>query len=368
MAKRKHVLSETRHRVSCACGFQLVSQDPAASALRAHAAAPRVWGPHLPAPRPPDPQAQPLASRTETGAQETLGLEEKLAQPTNSQSKYFIKCSLRLSKQEGPESTCPSVPGRTGLVRAEEGPHLSLSGRRRLLPSHAAFPSPAAQAAGSRGHTYLCQVRRGRGAGLREPDGRDGGGSSGTAPGHPSSSSLLQSPESPQSPSARRFLILGNFLNAPWQALNFLPAAAPRCPRPALPPVRPQRPAQGIGRQSAPEPGSRGRPERRGRRGEGKGARWALGPNSPGAGSPDEGASYAKRGHGQQLDPLATCPACCVILPRTNRHSGSRPFPVQLFGKRILFTVWSIPNHQPKTLLLTGDRKARVVLTGGLLT
>ena len=47
-------------------------QDPTASALRAHVAAPGVWGPHRPAPRPPGPQAQPLASRTETGAQETL--------------------------------------------------------------------------------------------------------------------------------------------------------------------------------------------------------------------------------------------------------------------------------------------------------
>ena len=59
MAKRKCVLSETRHGVSCACGLQLVSQDPAASALPALAAAPEVLpSRHRPTPTGPAPRTK----------------------------------------------------------------------------------------------------------------------------------------------------------------------------------------------------------------------------------------------------------------------------------------------------------------------
>lgn len=66
--------------------------------------------------------------------------------------------------------------------------------------------------------------------------------------------------ESPHPPSARRFLILGNFLNAPGQAPHFLPAAAPAPVRPHSRPcpqrqMRRENPGQGSGGQSARVPG-----------------------------------------------------------------------------------------------------------------
>lgn len=76
---------------------------------------------------------------------------------------------------------------------------------------------------------------------------------------------------------------------------------------------------------------------------------------SPGAEGSNKGPSYTKKGHMAN-----NRPASCHVtfwLPdpyKGCRHSGACPFVVQLLGKRILFTVWSIPRHQTKTHLLTG--------------
>lgn len=171
------------------------------------------------------------------------------------------------------------------------------------------------------------------------------------------SSSLLLPPESPQSPSAWRFLILGNFLNAPRQARTS--SRPPRSTAPG-PPRSPcaasaqcamcapsaqgraaaagarRNPARGVGLQG-------GRPERRRER-----SRVGDPCQFPGAEGLDKGASYQKRARGQQQEPLATRPACCLILPRTDRHSGARSFAVQLLGKRILFTVRVFPVTNPR--------------------
>ncbi|XP_059266135.1 basic proline-rich protein-like [Mustela nigripes] len=86
----------------------------------------------------------------------------------------------------GPEHRHRPGPRGGGWARL---PHL----RRRFPPHEGARGLRVAAAAWrARAHTYLCQP-----------------------------------------PGARRFLILGNFLNAPGQAPHFLPAAAPQCPGPA---------------------------------------------------------------------------------------------------------------------------------------
>lgn len=102
--------------------------------------------------------------------------------------------------------------------------------------------------------------------------------------------------ESPHPPSARRFLILGNFLNAPGQAPHFLPAAAPA---PRAPPQPPVPPAPKAPRE--PRAGQR-RPERAGTRRRGRPGRpegRAAGDRStrlPGTEARGQGPSYTMRG------------------------------------------------------------------------
>ena len=241
----------------------------------------------------------------------------------------------------------------------EEGLPPTLS--RRLLPFHAAFPSLKERPDGPSGESerphlpVSGEARAGRGSpgtGLARSR-RQLWAQRRAAP----SSSLLQPPESPQSPSARRFLILGNFLNAPGQAPHFLPAAAFHRPGTAPPPCAASAQCAACapsaqGRAAAA--GARGNPARgvglRGGRPEGRRKRSRVGApcQFPGADGPDKGASYQNRARGQQQEPLATWPACCLILPRTDRHSGARSFAVPLLGKRILFTVRVFPVTNPR--------------------
>lgn len=304
MAKRKCVLSETPTR-SFLC-LRTPAKSPRTQPLPhfpALAAAPEVLASrHRPPPTGPAP-------RTKAGPQEALtSFRRKGGTLTSFQSKNFIECSLRLSKQEGPRRTRLGSHRRTDLARAkEEGPHPHLS--RRFLPFHAAFPSlkvrpdcPSGES--ERPHLPVSgEARAGRGSpgtGLARTRGQL------WAPRRAApSSSLLPPPESPQSPSAWRFLILGNFLNAPRQAPHFLPAAALHRPGTAPQPlrrerpvchVRPQRPGQGSGGWSAPEPSPRGWPTRREAGGEKREEPGGRSLTIPGRRRPGQGGLIAKKG------------------------------------------------------------------------
>ena len=204
----------------------------------------------------------------------------------------------------------------------------------------------------------------GRGAGLREPDGRGGGGSS--APRR-----ATRAP--PRCPNRRTRLS-----RPAHDASLFWATSLTRPGRPELPPsCRAPRPQARPAARAPPAPSAGDRPPERtgtrlagsagGRRqvGRREGSQVGARPQLPARRKPRRGGFICRKG---ATGPSGYLPCLLRILPRADRHSGSRPsFPVQLFGKRILLTVWSIPN-QPETLLMTGDPKAHVVLTGGLLT
>lgn len=100
----------------------------------------RLWSfkSHCTAPRPPGPA--PLASRTETGAQETLTkFRRKAAQSTNSQSKYLSNVPSDFQSRKA-RAYLPGVLWCTGLVYMRKGRIFPL-----LAPSPPMPPSQARQ-------------------------------------------------------------------------------------------------------------------------------------------------------------------------------------------------------------------------------
>lgn len=163
---------------------------------------------------------------------------------------------------------------------------------RRLRRPQSAGDSAVPQAERKKRAPHLpAQVRRGRG-GVGSPCGAPGAGPGRREDGR----GAAPAAESPHPPSARRFLILGNFLNAPGQAPHFLPAAAPA---PRAPPQPPVPPAPKAPRE--PRAGQR-RPERAGTRRRGRPGRpegRAAGDRStrlPGTEARGQGPSYTMRG------------------------------------------------------------------------
>lgn len=188
------------------------------------------------------------------------------------------------------------------------------------------------------------------------------------------SSSLLPPPESPQSPSAWRFLILGNFLNAPRQAPRFLQAAALHRPGTAPQPlrrerpvchVRPQRPGQGSGGRSAPEPSPRGWPTRREAGGEKREEPGGRSLPIPGRRRPGQGGLIPKKGARPTTG--ASCHLACLLPDPSKDRQALRGTLIcrAIAWEENLVHCAGIPSYQPKTLLLTGDQKAPVILPGG---
>lgn len=115
--------------------------------------------------------------------------------------------------------------------------------RSRASPAMRAPPGRVGRGReGARGRTYLCQVRRGwdaRSTRLRTGRPQQQRGAAPAAGARSSRASGVAQP-----PSARRFLILGNFLNALGRQPHFLPDSTPhlRCRSGRTPLTAPVRP------------------------------------------------------------------------------------------------------------------------------